>query len=41
VNGAIADRKKTTDLARQVGIDFGAALTVALACIGDRLEILR
>ena len=41
MNGAIVDRKKTTDLARQVGVDFGAALTVALAYIGDRLGIFR
>ena len=41
MNEAIPDRKKTTALARQVGIDFGAALTVALAYIGDRLGIFR
>jgi SAM-dependent methyltransferase len=32
---------KLTGLARQVGIDFGAALTVALAFIGDRLGIFK
>jgi 2-polyprenyl-3-methyl-5-hydroxy-6-metoxy-1,4-benzoquinol methylase len=41
VNRAIPDPKKTTALARQVGVDFGAALTVALAYIGDRLGIFR
>ena len=35
------DRKKTAALTRQVGVDFGAALTVALAYIGDRLGIFR
>jgi 2-polyprenyl-3-methyl-5-hydroxy-6-metoxy-1,4-benzoquinol methylase len=39
VKRAIPDREKTTALARQVGIDFGAALTVALAYIGDHLGI--
>jgi SAM-dependent methyltransferase len=37
-NNAI-DRKKAAALARQVGVDFGAALTTALAYIGDRLGI--
>ena len=41
MNGTTPDRKKTTALARQVGIDFGAALAVALAYIGDRLGIFR
>ncbi len=36
-----ADRKKTAALTRQVGIDFGAALCVALAFIGDRLGIFK
>jgi 2-polyprenyl-3-methyl-5-hydroxy-6-metoxy-1,4-benzoquinol methylase len=35
------DRKKAAALARQVGVDFGASLTVALAYIGDRLGIFR
>jgi Putative methyltransferase len=35
------DRKKTAALTRQVGVDFGSALTVALAYIGDRLGIFR
>jgi SAM-dependent methyltransferase len=35
------DRKKAAALARQVGIDFGAALTAALAYIGDRLGIFK
>jgi hypothetical protein len=35
------DRKKAAALTRQVGVDFGAALTVALAYIGDRLGIFR
>jgi 2-polyprenyl-3-methyl-5-hydroxy-6-metoxy-1,4-benzoquinol methylase len=35
------DRKKAGALARQVGIDFGAALAVALAYAGDRLGIFR
>jgi 2-polyprenyl-3-methyl-5-hydroxy-6-metoxy-1,4-benzoquinol methylase len=35
------DRKKAATLAKQVGIDFGAALTAALAYIGDRLGIFR
>ena len=33
--------KKTAALTRQVGVDFGAALTVALAYIGDRLGIFK
>jgi 2-polyprenyl-3-methyl-5-hydroxy-6-metoxy-1,4-benzoquinol methylase len=37
----IIDRKKAAALARQVGVDFGAALAVALAYIGDRLGIFR
>jgi SAM-dependent methyltransferase len=36
-----SDRKKAAELARQVGIDFGAAMTVALAYLGDRLGIFR
>jgi 2-polyprenyl-3-methyl-5-hydroxy-6-metoxy-1,4-benzoquinol methylase len=35
------DRKKATTLARQVGVDFGGALTSALAYIGDRLGIFK
>src|SRR5215472_10182714 len=35
------DRKKAAALARQVGVDFGAALTAALAYIGDRLGIFK
>ena len=35
------DRKKLAQLARQVGVDFGAALAVALAFIGDRLGIFK
>lgn len=35
------DRKKAAALTRQVGIDFGAALCVALAFIGDRLGIFK
>jgi len=35
------DRDKLRALARQVGVDFGAALTVALAFIGDQLGIFR
>jgi len=35
------DKKKASALARQVGADFGAALTVALAYIGDRLGIFK
>jgi len=36
-----ADRKKAGALARQVGMDFGAAMAVALAFAGDRLGIFR
>jgi 2-polyprenyl-3-methyl-5-hydroxy-6-metoxy-1,4-benzoquinol methylase len=36
-----ADRKKAAALTRQVGVDFGAALTVALAYVGDRLGIFK
>jgi 2-polyprenyl-3-methyl-5-hydroxy-6-metoxy-1,4-benzoquinol methylase len=36
-----AERDQTRELARQVGVDFGATLTVALAYIGDRLGIFR
>ena len=35
------DRKKGAALARQVGVDFGGALTVALAYISDRLGIFK
>jgi len=35
------DRKKLAHLARQIGVDFGAALAVALAFIGDRLGIFK
>jgi 2-polyprenyl-3-methyl-5-hydroxy-6-metoxy-1,4-benzoquinol methylase len=35
------DRKKAATLARQVGVDFGGALTTALAYIGDRLGIFK
>jgi SAM-dependent methyltransferase len=35
------DGKKAAALARQVGVDFGASLTVALAYLGDRLGIFR
>ena len=35
------DRSRATALARQVGTDFGAALTVALAFIGDRLGLFK
>jgi SAM-dependent methyltransferase len=35
------DRKKAAALTRQVGTDFGAALTIALAHIGDRLGIFK
>ena len=37
----VEDPKKAAALARQVGVDFGAAMTVALAYIGDRLGIFR
>lgn len=36
-----SDRKKAAALTRQVGVDFGAALTVALAFVGDRLGIFK
>jgi len=36
-----AERDPARELARQVGVDFGATLTVALAYIGDRLGIFR
>lgn len=36
-----ADKDKLTALARQVGVDFGAAMTAALAFIGDRLGIFK
>jgi 2-polyprenyl-3-methyl-5-hydroxy-6-metoxy-1,4-benzoquinol methylase len=35
------DRKKAAALARQVGVDFGGALTAALAYIGDRLGVFK
>src|SRR5690348_8259514 len=35
------DRKKAATQARQVGVDFGGALTVALAYIGDQLGIFK
>lgn len=35
------DRDRLSALRRQVGVDFGAALTVALAFVGDRLGIFR
>jgi hypothetical protein len=35
------DRRKTAALTRRIGVDFGAALTVALAYIGDRLGIFK
>jgi hypothetical protein len=35
------DRSRATALARQVGTDFGAALTVALSYIGDRLGLFK
>jgi 2-polyprenyl-3-methyl-5-hydroxy-6-metoxy-1,4-benzoquinol methylase len=38
---SMPDRKKAAALTRQVGVDFGAALTVALAYIGDRLGIFK
>src|SRR5437879_6192779 len=37
----LLDLKRAAALARQVGADFGAALAVALAYIGDRLGIFR
>jgi SAM-dependent methyltransferase len=41
MNRDVLDRKKAAALARQVGVDFGAALTAALAYIGDRLGIFK
>lgn len=41
MTGENFDRSRAAALARQVGIDFGAALTVALAFIGDRLGLLK
>ena len=38
---AIEDPKKVVALAQRVGVDFGAAMTVALAYIGDRLGIFK
>jgi SAM-dependent methyltransferase len=38
---AVDDPKKAVALAQQVGVDFGAAMTVALAYIGDRLGIFK
>jgi SAM-dependent methyltransferase len=38
---AAEDPSKVAALARQVGVDFGAAMTVGLAYIGDRLGIFR
>src|SRR3984957_6305048 len=35
------NRTQAAAMARQVGIDFGASLTVALAYIGDRLGIFK
>src|SRR5580704_17660412 len=35
------NRADAAAMARQVGIDFGASLTVALAYIGDRLGIFK
>lgn len=35
------DRAQANAMARQVGIDFGASLTVALAYIGDRLGVFK
>jgi len=35
------DRSQVSAMARQVGIDFGASLTVALAYIGDRLGVFK
>ena len=35
------ERDQARDLARQVGVDFGATLAVALGYIGDRLGIFR
>jgi 2-polyprenyl-3-methyl-5-hydroxy-6-metoxy-1,4-benzoquinol methylase len=41
MNEFVPDRKKAAALTRQVGTDFGAALTVALAFVGDRLGIFK
>ena len=41
MNQSMPDRKKAAALTRRVGGDFGAALTVALAYVGDRLGIFR
>jgi len=41
MNELIPDRKKAAALTRQVGVDFGAALAVALAFVGDRLGIFK
>ena len=38
---ALEDSKDAVALARQIGVDFGAAMTVALAYIGDRLGIFK
>jgi SAM-dependent methyltransferase len=35
------DRKKAAAMAKQVGVDFGAALTAGLAYIGDQLGIFK
>ena len=35
------DRRKAAELARQVGTDFGAAMAVALAYMGDRLGLFK
>jgi hypothetical protein len=35
------ERARAAAMARQVGVDFGASLTVALAYIGDRLGVFR
>jgi SAM-dependent methyltransferase len=35
------DRARAAAMARQVGIDFGASLTMALAYIGDRLGVFK
>ncbi len=41
MNEITPNRKKAAALTRQVGSDFGASLTVALAYIGDRLGIFK
>lgn len=41
MNQETFDRTRAAALARQVGVDFGASLTVALAYIGDHLGIFR